>query len=146
MWRPSRRHCRSTRAWRAFTTPASPATPNTSWRPGPSPRGTGCLLGLELVDAAVVPAFVDHLELIQFAANIGDTRTLVAHPATMTHCRLDAERLAAAGISPALLRLSVGLEDPADLLADLTRALDAAHLEHAERVHTAASARVEVSA
>jgi O-acetylhomoserine (thiol)-lyase len=102
------------------------------------PRGTGCLFGLELVDRALVPQVIDRLQLIQFAANIGDTRTLVAHPATMTHCRLNPEQLAAAGISPALLRISVGLEDPADLLADLTQALDGAHLaladsERAER-------------
>ncbi|MDR2255304.1 MAG: aminotransferase class I/II-fold pyridoxal phosphate-dependent enzyme [Arthrobacter sp.] len=90
------------------------------------PRGTGCILGLELVDEALVAPFADGLRLITLAANIGDARTLLAHPATMTHCRLSEEQLRAAGISRALLRLSVGLEDPADLLADLNQALDAA--------------------
>jgi O-acetylhomoserine (thiol)-lyase len=105
------------------------------------PRGTGCLLGVELVDEDLVPVVIDHLELIQFAANIGDTRTLVAHPATMTHCRLNQEQLEAAGISRALLRLSVGLEDPTDLLADLTRALDAALLaSHTATQRTEATA------
>ncbi|MGO3152953.1 MAG: O-acetylhomoserine aminocarboxypropyltransferase/cysteine synthase family protein [Galactobacter sp.] len=110
------------------------------------PRGTGCLFGLELVDAALVPEVIDRLELIQFAANIGDTRTLVSHPATMTHCRFDASQLAAAGISPALLRISVGLEDTTDLLADLTRALDGAHLARADRASSARADRAEVSA
>ncbi|WP_394162037.1 O-acetylhomoserine aminocarboxypropyltransferase/cysteine synthase family protein [Galactobacter valiniphilus] len=89
-------------------------------------RGTGCIFGLELVDEALVEPFADSLELVTLAANIGDARTLLAHPATMTHCRLSAEQLRAAGISRALLRLSVGLEDPRDLSADLTQALDAA--------------------
>jgi O-acetylhomoserine (thiol)-lyase len=96
---------------------------------------------VELVDEDLVPVVIDHLELIQFAANIGDTRTLVAHPATMTHCRLNQEQLEAAGISRALLRLSVGLEDPTDLLADLTRALDAALLaSHTATQRTEATA------
>lgn len=102
------------------------------------PRGTGCLLGIELVDTALVAPVIDALELVQFAANVGDTRTLVAHPATMTHCRLDPDQLAAAGISPALLRLSVGLEDPADLIADLTRALDTAALSRLDTEEVAA--------
>lgn len=92
------------------------------------PRGTGCILGVELADEALVSAVVDGLKLITLAANIGDARTLVAHPATMTHCRLSQAQLSDAGISQALLRLSVGLEDPADLLADLSQALDAAWL------------------
>lgn len=92
------------------------------------PRGTGCILGVELADAALVAPVVDGLQLIALAANIGDARTLVAHPASMTHCRLSEEQLASAGISQSLLRLSVGLEEPTDLLADLSQALDAAWL------------------
>lgn len=90
------------------------------------PRGTGCVLAIELADDALVAPVLDGLELIRLAANIGDTRSMVAHPATMTHCRLDAAQLAAAGLNTATLRLSIGLEDPADLLADLAGALDAA--------------------
>ena len=58
-------------------------------------------------------------------ANIGDVRSLVIHPASTTHAQLsDAERLAA-GVTPGLVRLSVGIEDSADLLADLERGLGA---------------------
>jgi len=88
------------------------------------PRGTGCVFGLELVDPELVTPVIQGLRLIQLAANIGDTRTLVAHPASMTHCRLSPEQAEAAGVTPALLRLSVGLEDAVDLGADLVGALD----------------------
>lgn len=89
-------------------------------------RGTGSVLAIELHDASLVPAFIDQLKIITLAANIGDTRTMIAHPATMTHCRLSASQLAAAGLNAGILRLSVGLEDPADLIRDLDRALAAA--------------------
>ena len=90
------------------------------------PEGTGCILGVELVGEALVAPVIDGLRLVTLAANIGDARTLVAHPATMTHCRLTDEQLRAAGIPRSLLRLSVGLEDPRDLAADLIQSLDAA--------------------
>lgn len=90
------------------------------------PRGTGSVLAIELHDAALVPAFIDNLKIITLAANIGDTRTMIAHPATMTHCRLTESALAQAGLNAAVLRLSVGLEDPADLIRDLDHALAAA--------------------
>ncbi|MCW4465017.1 aminotransferase class I/II-fold pyridoxal phosphate-dependent enzyme [Glutamicibacter sp. MNS18] len=90
------------------------------------PRGTGSVLAVELHDADLVPAFIDNLEIITLAANIGDTRTMIAHPATMTHCRLSTQQLEQAGLNAAVLRLSVGLEDPADLIRDLDRALAAA--------------------
>ncbi|WP_346922523.1 O-acetylhomoserine aminocarboxypropyltransferase/cysteine synthase family protein [Glutamicibacter creatinolyticus] len=93
------------------------------------PRGTGSVLAVQLHDAALVPAVIDRLQVIALAANIGDTRTMVAHPATMTHCRLSAAQLAEAGLDPAVLRLSVGLEDPADLIRDLDHALNAALAE-----------------
>lgn len=65
------------------------------------------------------------LKVITISNNLGDSKSLITHPATTTHQRLtDAER-ATLGISPATLRLSVGLEDPADLVADLRQALDA---------------------
>ena len=56
-------------------------------------------------------------------ANIGDARSLVAHPASMTHSHMTASQLADAGISWTTVRLSIGLEDPADIVADLARAL-----------------------
>jgi O-acetylhomoserine (thiol)-lyase len=69
---------------------------------------------------------VDGLRLVKLVANIGDARTLVAHPASMTHSHLTAAQLAEAGISPTTVRLSIGLEDPADIIADLAHALGAA--------------------
>lgn len=70
-----------------------------------------------------VARVVDGLEVVRLVANIGDARSLVAHPASMTHSHLDAVQLAAAGISLGTIRLSAGLEDPDDIIADLDRAL-----------------------
>jgi O-acetylhomoserine (thiol)-lyase len=77
-------------------------------------------------DRTRVHRVVDGLQLVKLVANIGDARTLVAHPASMTHSHLTAAQLAEAGISPTTIRLSIGLEDPADIVADLAQALDAA--------------------
>lgn len=70
-----------------------------------------------------VAAVVDALEVIRLVANIGDARSLVNHPASMTHSHLTPQQREAAGISFTTIRLSAGLEDPADLIADLDRAL-----------------------
>ncbi|MBC7164351.1 MAG: O-succinylhomoserine sulfhydrylase [Roseovarius sp.] len=70
--------------------------------------------------------FLNALEIVFISNNLGDTKSLVTHPATTTHQRLPAEQKAALGITPGLVRLSVGLEDVEDLIADLRRALDAA--------------------
>jgi O-succinylhomoserine sulfhydrylase len=66
------------------------------------------------------------LEVIKISNNLGDAKSLVTHPATTTHQRLKEEERAALGISDGLVRLSVGLEDPADLAEDLAQALDRA--------------------
>ncbi|SON54121.1 O-succinylhomoserine sulfhydrylase [Hartmannibacter diazotrophicus] len=66
------------------------------------------------------------LKLIRISNNLGDAKSLITHPATTTHQRLTEEARAELGIGPGLLRLSVGLEHPDDLVADLTAALDAA--------------------
>jgi O-succinylhomoserine sulfhydrylase len=66
------------------------------------------------------------LSLIEISNNLGDGKSLVTHPATTTHARLPPEQRRALGIGDALVRLSVGLEDPADLIEDLDRALQAA--------------------
>ncbi len=63
--------------------------------------------------------------MVSHLANVGDAKSLVIHPASTTHHRMDADALAAAGISEGLIRLSVGLEDPEDLTEDLDRALRA---------------------
>ena len=69
--------------------------------------------------------FIEALELFSHLANIGDAKSLVIHPASTTHHRMDAASLKAAGIGEGLVRVSVGLEDPADLIADLKSALRA---------------------
>ncbi|PQZ91626.1 O-acetylhomoserine aminocarboxypropyltransferase [Arthrobacter sp. MYb227] len=88
------------------------------------PRGTGCVFSFDLLDPTAVPAVVDSLKLFALAANIGDARSLVVHPAAMTHCRLSDDQLAAAGIRQGTLRVSVGLENADDLIADLYSALE----------------------
>ena len=70
--------------------------------------------------------FIETLKLFSHLANVGDCRSLVIHPASTTHFRMNDEALAGAGIGPGTIRLSIGLEDPADLIDDLKRALKAA--------------------
>jgi O-acetylhomoserine (thiol)-lyase len=70
--------------------------------------------------------FIDHLRLFSHLANVGDAKSLAIHPATTTHSQLDAEAQRAGGITPELIRLSVGIENIADILADLDQALDQA--------------------
>ena len=70
--------------------------------------------------------FIESLQLASHLANVGDARTLVIHPASTTHQQLSTEQLAAAGVPDDLVRISVGLEDPEDLLWDLDQALERA--------------------
>ncbi|MGD0628539.1 MAG: homocysteine synthase [Terracidiphilus sp.] len=70
---------------------------------------------------------IDSLELFSLLANIGDAKSLVIHPASTTHSQLSAEEQAATGVTPELVRLSVGIEDIRDILADLDQALEAAN-------------------
>ncbi|EKU49768.1 MULTISPECIES: bifunctional o-acetylhomoserine/o-acetylserine sulfhydrylase [Brevibacterium] len=91
------------------------------------PQGVGSVLAFDIAggfDAAV--AFVDALELHSLVANIGDVRSLVIHPASTTHSQLDEAVQAAAGVNPALVRLSVGLEGIDDIIADLDAGFAAA--------------------
>ncbi len=67
---------------------------------------------------------LDRLQLIKLGISLGGTESLIQHPATMTHADLTPERRAELGLSPGLLRLSVGIEHPEDLIADLSQALD----------------------
>lgn len=71
------------------------------------------------------------LEIISISNNLGDAKSLITHPATTTHQRLRPEQRAELGISDGMLRLSIGLEDPVDLIEDLQRALDAISLAEA---------------
>lgn len=88
------------------------------------PNGAGALFTITVkggYDAGV--KLVDSLELFTHVANLGDTRSLVIHPASTTHRQLEPEQLEAAGAGPGVVRLSIGIEDPADLIADLDQAL-----------------------
>ncbi|MBW7945422.1 MAG: PLP-dependent transferase, partial [Sphingomonadaceae bacterium] len=73
-------------------------------------------------------ALLDALSLVDISNNIGDSRTLMTHPASTTHAGLDAAVREDMGVTESMLRLSVGLEDPADVIDDLDRALRAAGL------------------
>ncbi len=85
-----------------------------------APQGTGAVLSFE-IDGGLEAGqrFVEALELHSHVANFGDVRSLVIHPASTTHSQLSAEAQAAAGVTPGLIRLAVGIENIADILADL---------------------------
>ena len=89
--------------------------------------GYGSLVTLELPGGkAAAFRFLDALRLIDISNNLGDAKSLVCHPATTTHSRLTEQERAAIGVTPGVVRLSIGLEDPEDLLEDIERALAAA--------------------
>jgi O-acetylhomoserine (thiol)-lyase len=91
------------------------------------PRGCSAILAFELAGGREAGRrFIEALTLFSHLANIGDAKSLVIHPATTTHFRMDDAALAAAGITPGTVRLSIGLEHPDDILEDLGRALRAA--------------------
>lgn len=88
------------------------------------PKGCGSVFSFDIKGGRAAGAkFIDALQLFSHLANVGDAKSLVIHPASTTHHRMDSEALAAAGIGEGLIRLSVGLEDPADLIGDLSAAL-----------------------
>jgi O-acetylhomoserine (thiol)-lyase len=85
-----------------------------------APKGAGAIVSFEIEGGVTSGAkFVDGLELFSHVANIGDVRSLVIHPASTTHSQLTPEQQASTGVTPGLVRLSVGLESIDDLLADL---------------------------
>lgn len=87
----------------------------------------GAMLSFELAGGrAAGPAFIDALRVAERTASLGSVHTMVVHPPTTSHRGLDDRALALAGITPGLLRVSVGLEDEADLVADFARGLEAA--------------------
>ena len=73
--------------------------------------------------AAAGAKFIDSLKLFNHLANVGDAKSLAIHPATTTHCQLNEEQQRAGGITPELIRLSIGIEHIDDILADLDQAL-----------------------
>ena len=91
------------------------------------PRGAGSVFSFDLKGSREQgKKFVESLKVFSHLANVGDCRSLVIHPASTTHFRMSDEALAAGGITQGTIRLSIGLEDPDDLLDDLKRALKVA--------------------
>ena len=92
-----------------------------------SPKGSGAVLSFELKGGVTAgKKFVESLKLFSHVANIGDVRSLVIHPATTTHSQLSPEEQLAAGVTPGLVRLSLGLENIADIKSDLEAGFNAA--------------------
>ena len=90
------------------------------------PKGAGGIFTFGLRGGREAGAkFIDALQLFGLVANVGDVRSQVIHPATTTHSQLSEEQLVASGITGSTIRLSIGLEDPADLIADLEQAIAA---------------------
>ncbi|CAH1852526.1 O-acetylhomoserine aminocarboxypropyltransferase/cysteine synthase family protein [Convivina intestini] len=89
------------------------------------PRGTGSIFTFGLKSGEVgAQTFINHLDIFSLLANVGDVKSLVIHPKSTTHAQLSDEQLAAAGIAPDLIRLSIGIENVDDLLTALSKALD----------------------
>ena len=87
-----------------------------------APKGAGAIVSFEIVGGVEAGVkFVDALELFSHVANIGDVRSLVIHPASTTHSQLSEKDLATTGVTPGLVRLSIGLETYEDLIADLQK-------------------------
>jgi O-acetylhomoserine (thiol)-lyase len=107
-----------------------PTLPGSAWSATAQrllPKGAGAIVSFDIaggLDAG--RRFVDGLRLFSHLANVGDVRSLVIHPASTTNSSQTEQQQRASGIGPGLLRLSIGIEDPADLIADLERAFGAA--------------------
>ncbi len=115
--------------------PTSPGSPTPAWNSSPyhalarkyMPLGAGSVFTFGVrggFDAGV--RLVESVRLFSHLANIGDTRSLILHPASTTHRQLSDEQRAAAGANPDTIRLSVGLESAEDLIRDLDQALGTA--------------------
>ena len=85
--------------------------------------GYGSLIGMDLGTKEAGAKFIDKLKMLYHVANIGDARSLAIHPATTTHSQLTEEEMLAAGVTPGYVRLSIGIEHPDDILADIKQAL-----------------------
>jgi cystathionine gamma-synthase len=92
---------------------------------GRQQKGFGAMLSFELAGLDAVRTLVDRLEVFTLAESLGGVESLIAHPTLMTHAAMTPEARLTAGITDGLLRLSIGLEHPEDLLADLSIGLDA---------------------
>jgi O-acetylhomoserine (thiol)-lyase len=108
------------------TYPELPSHPDHELAKRLLPKGCGAIFSFELKGGREAGRkFIEGLRLFSHLANVGDAKSLVIHPGTTTHQQMDADALRAAGVTEGLVRLSVGLEDPDDLIEDLTRALKA---------------------
>lgn len=88
------------------------------------PKGAGAILTFGIKGGREAgQRFIDHLQLFSHVANIGDAKSLAIHPASTTHSQLSEEELRGAGVTPDMVRLSIGLEDTEDLFWDLDQAL-----------------------
>ena len=81
------------------------------------------LISFEVEDYETAKKVIDSTKLFSVVVNIGDSKSLIVHPASTTHSQMTEDELKAAGINPTTIRLSIGLENPADLIADLNEAL-----------------------
>ncbi|MCL1598976.1 MAG: PLP-dependent transferase, partial [Actinomycetia bacterium] len=90
------------------------------------PKGCGAIFPFGIVGGRNAGRrFIERLSVFSHLANVGDAKSLVIHPASTTHATMSSEELAAAGVGEDLVRLSIGLEDPDDLISDLAQALRA---------------------
>ena len=90
------------------------------------PKGAGAIMSFGIKGGRVAGArLIERLRLFSHLANVGDAKSLVIHPASTTHQQMSAEDLVKAGVGEELVRLSIGLEDVADLTDDLSQALAA---------------------
>jgi O-acetylhomoserine (thiol)-lyase len=91
------------------------------------PKGAGAILGFGVKGGLEAGRrFIDSLQLVSHLANVGDAKTLAIHPASTTHQQLSPDEQLATGVTPDFVRLSVGIENIADILADIEQALDKA--------------------
>ena len=111
--------------WLAY--PGHPSHPDHALAGRLLPKGAGAIISFGIEGGREAGRrFIESLRLWSHLANVGDAKSLVIHPASTTHQQMSAEELATAGVGEDLVRLSVGLEDPGDLVDDLGRALKAA--------------------
>ena len=91
------------------------------------PRGCGAVFPVDLkATREQGRRFIESLRVFSHLANVGDAKSLVIHPASTTHSQLTEEEQASTGVTPGLVRLSVGIEDVRDIIADIDQALKAA--------------------
>ncbi|MGF0536459.1 O-acetylhomoserine aminocarboxypropyltransferase [Agrobacterium sp. ES01] len=109
-------------AWVSY--PGLPDDPNHALQQRYSPKGAGAVFTFGVTGGyAAGKAMVEGLQLFSHLANIGDTRSLVIHPASTTHAQLTEEQQVAAGAGPDVVRLSIGIEDAEDIIGDLEQSL-----------------------